>query len=253
MIELRPFAKLGGADHGWLKAKHHFSFASYYDPANMGHGALRVWNDDEIAPNTGFPAASPRQHGDHHLCPRRRDHPSGQPRQQGPHRGRRRAGDERRHRHPPLRIQSGADQDPDLPDLDRADERRRPADLGRQAVSEVGPLRQARDHRQRLRGRQGRAADPRRRAGAGHHAEGRRERGIRAGRSRATSIWCRRRARSKSTACASTPATAPRSATKRSSGSPRWKIPNWCWSTRRSPLHDHARPCAGHQRKTPMA
>ena len=56
MIELKPFAKLGGADHGWLKAKHHFSFASYYDPANMGHGSLRVWNDDEIAPNTGFPA-----------------------------------------------------------------------------------------------------------------------------------------------------------------------------------------------------
>jgi len=56
MIELRPFAKLGGADHGWLKAKHHFSFGSHYDPGNMGHGSLRVWNDDEIAPNTGFPA-----------------------------------------------------------------------------------------------------------------------------------------------------------------------------------------------------
>jgi redox-sensitive bicupin YhaK (pirin superfamily) len=56
MIELRPFNKLGGADHGWLKAKHHFSFAGHYDPSNMGHGALRVWNDDEIAPNTGFPA-----------------------------------------------------------------------------------------------------------------------------------------------------------------------------------------------------
>src|SRR5271168_5522036 len=56
MIELRPFGKLGGADHGWLKAKHHFSFGSHYDPGNMGHGALRVWNDDEIAPNTGFPA-----------------------------------------------------------------------------------------------------------------------------------------------------------------------------------------------------
>src|SRR5260370_6985657 len=55
MIELRPFAKLGGADHGWLKAKHHFSFGSHYDPGNMGHGALRVWNDDEIAPNSGFP------------------------------------------------------------------------------------------------------------------------------------------------------------------------------------------------------
>jgi quercetin 2,3-dioxygenase len=56
MIELRPFENLGGADHGWLKAKHHFSFAGYYDPTNVSHGALRVWNDDEIEPNTGFPA-----------------------------------------------------------------------------------------------------------------------------------------------------------------------------------------------------
>ncbi len=56
MIELRPFARLASADHGWLKAKHHFSFGSHYDPDNMGHGSLRVWNDDEIAPNTGFPA-----------------------------------------------------------------------------------------------------------------------------------------------------------------------------------------------------
>ena len=55
MIELRPFDKLGSADHGWLKAKHHFSFGSHYDPNNMGHGALRVWNDDEIAPQSGFP------------------------------------------------------------------------------------------------------------------------------------------------------------------------------------------------------
>jgi hypothetical protein len=55
MIERRPFDALGGADHGWLKAKHHFSFARYHDPKRMGHGSLRVWNDDEIAPNTGFP------------------------------------------------------------------------------------------------------------------------------------------------------------------------------------------------------
>jgi redox-sensitive bicupin YhaK (pirin superfamily) len=55
MIDPRPFNKLGAADHGWLKAKHHFSFGSHYDPNNMGHGALRVWNDDEIAPNSGFP------------------------------------------------------------------------------------------------------------------------------------------------------------------------------------------------------
>ena len=56
MINLRPYDTLGGADHGWLKAKHHFSFGSHQDPDNMGLGSLRVWNDDEIAPNTGFPA-----------------------------------------------------------------------------------------------------------------------------------------------------------------------------------------------------
>src|ERR1700760_4010954 len=55
MIEVRPFAALGSADHGWLKARHHFSFADYYDPNRMGWGALRVWNDDEIAADTGFP------------------------------------------------------------------------------------------------------------------------------------------------------------------------------------------------------
>lgn len=55
MIEVRPFDTLGAADHGWLKAKHHFSFARYFDPKRTNHGALRVWNDDEIAPNSGFP------------------------------------------------------------------------------------------------------------------------------------------------------------------------------------------------------
>ncbi|KPF78423.1 pirin [Brevundimonas sp. AAP58] len=61
MIEVRPFDSLGGADHGWLKAKHHFSFASYYDPNRMSWGNLRVWNDDEIASNSGFP---PHPHSD---------------------------------------------------------------------------------------------------------------------------------------------------------------------------------------------
>jgi quercetin 2,3-dioxygenase len=61
MIDKRPFARLGGADHGWLKARHHFSFASYHDPDNMGWGPIRVWNDDEIAPNSGFP---PHPHSD---------------------------------------------------------------------------------------------------------------------------------------------------------------------------------------------
>jgi redox-sensitive bicupin YhaK (pirin superfamily) len=61
MIDRRPFSSLGGADHGWLNAKHHFSFAGYHDAARMGWGALRVWNDDTIAPGTGFP---PHSHGD---------------------------------------------------------------------------------------------------------------------------------------------------------------------------------------------
>ena len=55
MIERRPFNQLAEADHGWLKAKHHFSFGEFADPTRMGWGAVRVWNDDEIAPNTGFP------------------------------------------------------------------------------------------------------------------------------------------------------------------------------------------------------
>jgi len=55
-IDRRPFETLGHADHGWLDARHHFSFASYHDPARMGWGAIRVWNDDVIAPRSGFPA-----------------------------------------------------------------------------------------------------------------------------------------------------------------------------------------------------
>ena len=55
MIDIRPFATLGAADHGWLNARHHFSFASYHDPARMSWGAIRVWNDDEIAAKSGFP------------------------------------------------------------------------------------------------------------------------------------------------------------------------------------------------------
>ncbi|MFT4912926.1 MAG: redox-sensitive bicupin YhaK (pirin superfamily) [Brevundimonas sp.] len=61
MIDVRPFASLGGANHGWLNAKHHFSFANYYDPNRMGWGRLRVWNDDEIAARSGFP---PHPHAD---------------------------------------------------------------------------------------------------------------------------------------------------------------------------------------------
>jgi len=61
MIERRPFDSLGRADHGWLDAKHHFSFADYHDPARVHWGPLRVWNDDTIQAGTGFP---PHPHAD---------------------------------------------------------------------------------------------------------------------------------------------------------------------------------------------
>lgn len=61
MIDIRPFASLGHANHGWLDAHHHFSFANYYDPGRMGWGAIRVWNDDWIAAQSGFP---PHPHKD---------------------------------------------------------------------------------------------------------------------------------------------------------------------------------------------
>jgi hypothetical protein len=56
MIDIRPFSGLGHADHGWLDARHHFSFAGYHAPDRMHWGAIRVWNDDTIAEKSGFPA-----------------------------------------------------------------------------------------------------------------------------------------------------------------------------------------------------
>jgi len=56
MIEHRPFDSLGAADHGWLDAHHHFAFGNYHDASRVHWGNLRVWNDDKIAPGTGFPA-----------------------------------------------------------------------------------------------------------------------------------------------------------------------------------------------------
>ena len=61
MIDVRKFESLGHADHGWLNARHHFSFANYHDPSRMGWGRIRVWNDDHIAAKSGFP---PHPHRD---------------------------------------------------------------------------------------------------------------------------------------------------------------------------------------------
>lgn len=54
MIKVYPYDSLGHASHGWLEARHHFSFSSYYDPKKMNFGVLRVINDDIIQAGTGF-------------------------------------------------------------------------------------------------------------------------------------------------------------------------------------------------------
>src|ERR1700744_1148763 len=59
MIERRGFDSLGRTDHGWLKARHHFSFGGYDNPDRVQWGGLRVWNDDEIAAGSGFPMHPP--------------------------------------------------------------------------------------------------------------------------------------------------------------------------------------------------
>ena len=66
MIDIRPFASLGHANHGWLDARHHFSFANYHDPDRMGWGNIRVWNDDTIQGQSGFP---PHPHRDMEIVP----------------------------------------------------------------------------------------------------------------------------------------------------------------------------------------
>ena len=54
MIKVFPYEKLGHANHGWLDARHHFSFARYWNAERMEFGALRVVNDDKVSPGAGF-------------------------------------------------------------------------------------------------------------------------------------------------------------------------------------------------------
>jgi redox-sensitive bicupin YhaK (pirin superfamily) len=54
MITVYPYEKLGHADHGWLDARHHFSFARYWNPDRTGFGPLLVINDDKVAAGRGF-------------------------------------------------------------------------------------------------------------------------------------------------------------------------------------------------------
>jgi len=58
MITIRPSDERGSVNHGWLHAKHSFSFGSYHDAEHMGVSALRVINDDHIEPGQGFPTHS---------------------------------------------------------------------------------------------------------------------------------------------------------------------------------------------------
>lgn len=153
MIERRPFDRLGGAHHGWLDAKHHFSFAEYHDPERVHWGALRVWNDDTIKPGTGFP---PHPHADMEIITYVREGAITHQDNLG-NKGRTVAGDVQVMsagsgiRHSEYNLQPGAGHHAHLPDLDHPRPAWRRAGLGSQALSQGRALRPVRDAGQRHR------------------------------------------------------------------------------------------------------
>ena len=137
MIDIRPFNTLGHADHGWLNARHHFSFASYHDPDRMAWGRIRVWNDDQIAAKSGFP---PHPHRDMEIVTYVRTGAITHQDSMG-NKGRTAAGD--------VQVMSAGtgvvhaeynledETDDAVPDLDRDRQAKRATELGRDAVSEA--------------------------------------------------------------------------------------------------------------------
>ena len=231
MIEKRPFAKLGGANHGWLATRHHFSFADYQDPERMNWGRLRVWNDDEIAPDTGFPA---HPHADMEIITYVTEGAVTHQDSLG-NKGRTEAGD--------VQVMSAGtgirhseyNLEPETTKLFQIwilPTRRgeapswgtRPFPKGERSGRFV-PLASGFDG-------DGEALPIRTDARVlGATVARRRSRRLPARRASATAIWCRPRARSKSMASSSTRATGRRSATRRSCVFAHSTTPNWCWST----------------------
>ena len=150
-MDIRKFDTLGHADHGWLDARHHFSFSSYHDPKRMGWGAIRVWNDDKIAPHSGFP---PHPHKDMEIITYVRTGAISHKDSMG-NEGRTAAGD--------VQVMSAGtgvthsefnlEDEPTtlVPDLDRGAQQGRQARLGCQAISEGRPRRQIGGAGERLR------------------------------------------------------------------------------------------------------
>jgi len=120
MIHVQPFEQLGRFSNAWLNARYHFNFGQYRAPARSGIGGLVVWNDDEIAPGSGF---DPHPHSEMEIITYVREgaitHRDSLG-NEGRTRGRLRAGDACRHRHRACRVQPGANPDPAVPDLDPA-------------------------------------------------------------------------------------------------------------------------------------